>query len=1027
MKRFLKYLFIILVVGLVVIFSLLCSNIVFKHITISLINSFVPVKVKVEKWSFKPWKSIHAKGLIVADVSSETGITNFYLSANSLDLSYKPLSLFSDVPFFSLVEVNDVKLITATHKKHINKAEKKHFPEKKKCSQNNNVAKINSIPDFPVFIKKIVVRNFSFSHVDNDNKSFGIADFNFAGINIGPKNSGSALVSGSLFYNDAKNVFVNYIPFAWEMNYTVNKSLVPDLFSSTLLISNVTGRAENLNLSPLAAELNIDTVKDGDFLNISKCLLKNYWNGDKIATMSITGKVNIIKKYIDCQVRAEIWSNSVYQAIMDSYKSFDISQSHISGVFNFNVDGIAEKHKLDGNFKLNKIAISKHPKLPPINFAGIFNIEVDNKTQKIKLNKFNFLIEDKKRQLAQLKITNPFWLSIDRKNKKAANTNDNAKISLTAQKFNLKYLDNLINKNNINFDSGEVSGEIICNVLGLGEKIDVNSSINAEKINFSLNKAKWENLGVKLKIDGNIKNLNSISISQFNNSFSINKKKAGEIAAGGFYNIQSGKEKIAIAATGISGELVSPLLDTKNKNKKLNSLVFSLKVLSEQTENIKNRKLSIYLNADNSKRVLKSDLEKFSLNINADINSDKVIFNKCILTAYPGKWDDNTLKLTGEFNFKKSDEPSDLTIQSRRFDATSLFNTFLPLEKEKKRKAKKEKNIEKKNVKKKEDNDSKEPAPPKLQFVNVILKTHIDEFVIRKMTAAPLSFDFIMKNNKFNFQTHNMTVNGGNFDLKVQADVNVTGYVYSSTLKTENIPLNPALETWAPKISNRILGNLDSDISMSGKGFSSTNIIKHFKINSKIFMNDGHLEDVPLLVSLSKMLKIDNLSDYSFSKCSMKIISQNGTNYIKDISIEGDTIKIGIDGAVAFDNTLDLDVYLALSGREIANIFSRNNSKINMPFSGTLDKFYKLPMPIKVGGRMDKPKLQTNIKEFIPMLIKMMGPDVIKSFGKLFSKDKTESDKAKKEGVELLQGLWNELQKHPIDSQKTHNLPHRSK
>jgi len=424
--------------------------------------------------------------------------------------------------------------------------------------------------------------------------------------------------------------------------------------------------------------------------------------------------------------------------------------------------------------------------------------------------------------------------------------------------------------------------------------------------------------------------------------------------------------------------LVSPLLDTKNKNKKLNSLVFSLKVLSEQTENIKNRKLSIYLNADNSKRVLKSDLEKFSLNINADINSDKVIFNKCILTAYPGKWDDNTLKLTGEFNFKKSDEPSDLTIQSRRFDATSLFNTFLPLEKEKKRKAKKEKNIEKKNVKKKEDNDSKEPAPPKLQFVNVILKTHIDEFVIRKMTAAPLSFDFIMKNNKFNFQTHNMTVNGGNFDLKVQADVNVTGYVYSSTLKTENIPLNPALETWAPKISNRILGNLDSDISMSGKGFSSTNIIKHFKINSKIFMNDGHLEDVPLLVSLSKMLKIDNLS-------------------------------------------------LALSGREIANIFSRNNSKINMPFSGTLDKFYKLPMPIKVGGRMDKPKLQTNIKEFIPMLIKMMGPDVIKSFGKLFSKDKTESDKAKKEGVELLQGLWNELQKHPIDSQKTHNLPHRSK
>jgi len=1027
MKRFLRYLFIIFVVGLLIVFSLLCSNIVFKHITMSLINSFVPVKVKVEKWSFKPWKSIHAKGLVVVDISGETGITNFYLSANSLDLNYKPFSLFSDVPFFSFVKVNDVKLITASHKKHISKTEKKYSPEKKISSQNNNIAKSCSIPNFPVFIKKIVIKNLSFRYTDNENKSFGIADLNLAGINIGPDNSGSALVNGSLFYNDNKNVFINYIPFAWEMNYTVKKSLVPDLFSSTLLVSNVTGRAGNMNLSPVAAELNIDTSIAGDLLNISKCQLKDYWNGNKISTLSITGKVNIIKKYIDCQIRAEIWSNSVYQAIMDSHNSFDISQSHINGIFNFNIDGMAEKHKIDGHFKLNKITIPKHPKLSPINFAGIFNIEVDNKTQKIKLNKFNFLIEDKKRQLVQLKITNPFLVNINRKNKKPANTNNNAKISLTAQQFNLKYLDNLINTKNINFSSGEISGEIIADVLGLGEKIDVNSHINAEKINFSFNKSKWENLGAKLKIDGNIKNFNSISISQFNNSFSINKKNAGEIAAGGFYNIQSGKEKIAIAATGISGELISPLLDAKNKNKKLNNLVFNLKVLSEQTEKINKRKLSIYLNVDNSKRLSENDLEKFSLNINADTDSDKIIFNKCILTASPGKWDDNTLKLTGEFNFKKSDVPSNLTIQSRQFDATSLFNTFLPLEKEKKN-VKRKKNIKKKTAKKKRENDSKEPIPPNLKFANVILKTHIDKFIIRKMTAVPLSFDFIMKNNKINFLTRNMTVNGGDFDLKLQADVNVTGYVYSSTLKTKNIPLNPALETWAPKISNRILGNLDSDISMSGKGFSITNIIKHFKINSKIFMNDGHLENVPLLISLSKMLKIDDLSDYYFSKCSMKIISQNGTNYIKDISIEGDTIKIGIDGAVAFDNTLDLDIYLALSGREIANIFSRNNSKIKIPFYGKLNKFYKLPMPIKVSGKTDKPKLQTNIKEFIPMLIKMMGPDVFKSFGKLFSKDKTEAKKAKKEGIELLQGLWNNLQKNPPDSlQKKHNLPHRSK
>ena len=114
MKKAFRYFFITII--FIVFISLisfvsLCSNTIFKHITLPLINSFIPVKISVEKWAFRPWKSVRTKGLIVSDISEKNNITNFFLSADSLNLNYKASSFFSDVPFFSLVEAEGVDYI----------------------------------------------------------------------------------------------------------------------------------------------------------------------------------------------------------------------------------------------------------------------------------------------------------------------------------------------------------------------------------------------------------------------------------------------------------------------------------------------------------------------------------------------------------------------------------------------------------------------------------------------------------------------------------------------------------------------------------------------------------------------------------------------------------------------------------------------------------------------------------------------------------------------------------------------------
>jgi len=1029
MKRLLKYLFILFIFIFLVIFGLLCSNVIFKHITLRTINSFTPVNIKVDNWSFVPWKSVKAEGLIVSDVSKKNGVTNFFLSINSLNLNYKVSSLFSALPVFSLVEAENINCIITESDKKTGKKEKSKSKKKKRDKENK---KETVLPDFPVIINKLVVRNCSYSYFDNNNSSFGMSDFNFAGVNIGPGNSGSALVNGSLFLNRAGSNFMDSLPFAWDLNYTIGKSIIPNFFSSILLVSNVVGRAGKINFSPLTAELNIEMTKNENTLNFSKCLLENYWDGKKIFMVAVTGNINLVKNIINCRSRFDIWSNDFNQAIIGFDKILDISKSYGTGIFDLETDISSDKHKIDGKIILKKI-LSKHSdNLPPVNFTGVFNFDFNKKIKLLNIDNINLIVEDDKHPMIQLKTDSPVSININNKLKNTVGSNENAIISLIVDKVKLKYFNDFLDKKNITFDDGEISGKIICDILGYGEKIKINSSTIVNQMDFSMKKSRWNNLGINLNVDGSINNLNTISLSRFNTSFTINNNKAGEIAAGGFYELNSGKEKIAFAATDVPSELILPVIDPKKNNKILNDLIFNLSVLSEQKKKKSNRKVSVILNIDNPKRVSKNELKKVSLNINANINPDNIKFNTCKLLVWPGKRDNNYLNLTGRINLKKNDEPSNLSIRSEHFDATAFLDTFVPLKKSYTKKDRSKKSKKTKNPKTIIKNKSvvlNEPIPPKLRFINIILKTRVDKFIARQMIVAPLNFDFTMKNNKINFITRDVKVNDGNFDLEVQADLNVTGFVYSSILNITNIPVTPVLETWSPLSSDKIVGNFNSKVNLSGRGFSYSNIVKHFKSDAKILVRDGHLSNVPLLVDLSKMLKIDDLDNYTFDKCAIVTRTLNGTNYIDDFKIEGKTIKMGVKGNTTFNNNLDLNIYLALRGSLIAKIFSHANSKIKIPFTGALDKFYELPMPIKVTGKRNKPKIEIDSKELIPMLVQTVGSDALNFIGDLFSKDRKKQKKAKINGIELFKGLWNELQEQPGDSpqKKQHNLPRRTK
>ena len=1031
MKKFLYYFFASLALIVIILYSLLCSSFFFKNITVKFINSFTPVNLQVENWEFKPWRSLKADGLHISDISSKDGGTNFFLSADSLNLYYKASSFFSDTPEFSLVEIDGIKIIARKTKPITNKEKKK-----KKAGKTKNKTSHKKPPfsKLPFIIKKFVVRNCDFYFADSKNISFGIKNFGLAALDIAAGSEGTALASGALFYYDGKNVSIDSLPFACDISYKFGATVIPDFFSSALLASNLFGRAGKFDLAPFTTELSIKSSKNNNKLYIDKFLLEGYWNGNKISTLSVTGKIDIAKNIINISPTIKISSNDFFQAVIAAHQKFDIRESDAVGFFNVSANIPQKKYALNGKFAVNKVKAKKSGELPPMNFAGAFNLAFDNKTKQLDLNKINFIVKDAAHPMLQLKTEAPVVLKLGSKFSEKIDTNEVAKINLIINKVKLKYFNDFIKNKKIRFNAGNISGKINCNIVGAGNNISADNLIVADNIDFSLKKARWQNCNVKISLNGKLDKLQNFTISAFNTKFFVNKRAAGEIAAGGIYNLKSKKERIAVAATDLAGALFHPLLDAKGKNKNIDELLLNFKILTSRPENAKTKNISATFSVIDTSRLSDDELEKISLNFDINQTEEKIYFNKCELLVLPGKWDDNNLKLSGEFFIDKSNRESDLTLHAKHFDATAILDEFLPIEKAKpKTKSKKKKPPRKKQkTKRKEKN---EPLPAKLQFVNLNFKTHIDEFIARDLVISPLSFDFIMKNNKMMFVTKNVLINDGPFDLNIQADMNYTGYYYTTKMNVSEIPLKPIFDTFAPKLSDALVGKLDGTLQFEGKGFSRKNLYKFFKGKSSILIKDGHLGDVPVLKTMAKMLKIKELSDYSFSKCTINAVSFNGTNFINDMNVEGKTIKMGLNGFTTFKEDLNLDVYLALSGKVIADIFSRQD-KFKIPFTGALDTFYKLPMPIKIGGKFRKPKMQSNVKEFIPMLVKTIGADAMSLLGNIFSKDKKKSKKAKEDGLKLLQNLFEEVkekQQPPSrppqqrQQEKQYNLPHRVK
>ena len=142
-------------------------------------------------------------------------------------------------------------------------------------------------------------------------------------------------------------------------------------------------------------------------------------------------------------------------------------------------------------------------------------------------------------------------------------------------------------------------------------------------------------------------------------------------------------------------------------------------------------------------------------------------------------------------------------------------------------------------------------------------------------------------------------------------------------------------------------GVCEGNIELQGEG----NDIKNFTAEGSVKLREGQLAEVPVLLSILKLLNLSLPKKESFHTANLKYSVRDKIVNIEELEVLSDSVELGCVGTVGFDSTVDLTVIAGLSQETFSQI----------PFLGGLMDFVvgcvrKKLTKVQITGTLTEPK-----------------------------------------------------------------------
>ena len=244
----------------------------------------------------------------------------------------------------------------------------------------------------------------------------------------------------------------------------------------------------------------------------------------------------------------------------------------------------------------------------------------------------------------------------------------------------------------------------------------------------------------------------------------------------------------------------------------------------------------------------------------------------------------------------------------------------------------------------------------------------IDNFIAR----------YQLKDNVLTISQMDGNLAGGSFSNTAQVNLGTKGLTYNADLAIKTIQADPLLTAFIPKAAGALLGAMDLNFSVKGRGTRWQTMSKQLNGQGDLLLADGRVVSPGLVKGFASFLQLANKDEIRFNNFQGDIKIIDGKLHI-DSSLLSDELKLFPKGSIGLDGTMNLSMDTRLSPQLAARLDS--GGKLTRYLT---DKDGWSQVPLLVSGSYTSPKFGLDPKGLQRQASEVLGKELGRHLDKLF-------------------------------------------
>lgn len=199
---------------------------------------------------------------------------------------------------------------------------------------------------------------------------------------------------------------------------------------------------------------------------------------------------------------------------------------------------------------------------------------------------------------------------------------------------------------------------------------------------------------------------------------------------------------------------------------------------------------------------------------------------------------------------------------------------------------------------------------------------NVDEAVWKGMSIKGFLANYELKNNVLEVSKMEGQVAGGSFSNSARVDLGRKGLAYSTHLGLKAIQADPLLTALAPKAAGSLIGALNLDMNLKGRGTQWETLSKKLNGQGDMQVADGRVVSPGLVNGFATILQIPDMNEIAFDDFKGNIKIEDGKLKLNS-SITSEQIKLYPKGDIGLDGVMKISLDTRLSPQLSQNLDSK--------------------------------------------------------------------------------------------------------